>query len=336
MLLPIRVTDGKVEVLDQTKLPFEVEYYQVYSSDDIASAIKEMKLRGSGALGLAGAYGVFMASRSAGSVAEVRALGEQLKATRPTAVNLHKTVDRMVNGLSTDFRSEVESRLVEVIREQLGFEEKLGEAGAELIKPGDNIMTHCHSGAVAGAGYGGRALSVIRKAHEQGKRIHVFVNETRPYLQGARITAWELKRFGIPFTLITDNMSGFFMEKGKVNLVVVGSDRVARNGDLANKIGTYLHALAAKDNGVPFYTATSSHTIDLGCPSGNDIPVEMRDPNEVLQIAGHPIAEPGTQALYPGFDITPARLIAGIVTERGVIRPPYEVNLRLVFGDSAH
>ncbi|MDN5344792.1 MAG: methylthioribose-phosphate isomerase, partial [Clostridia bacterium] len=297
-------------------------------------AIKDMVIRGSGALGLAGAWGAYLASLHNDSLAAYQRDLAALKATRPTAINLAKTIDEITTSLDEgNFREQVEQRVVAIVRRQLDFELALGEAGAALVKDGDTIMTHCHSGALAGAGYGGRALSVIRRAREQGKNISVLVNETRPYLQGARITAWELKRLGIPFTLITDNMSGFCLARGMVDLVVVGSDRVARNGDLANKTGTYLHALAAHDNNVPFYTATASHTIDLQTLRGEDIPVEMRSGAEVLTLAGQPIAEPGTRALYPAFDITPHRLITGIITEKGVIYPPYEENLVALFGE---
>ncbi|QGP93088.1 Methylthioribose-1-phosphate isomerase [Neomoorella glycerini] len=333
LLLPIWGEGEKVVLLDQTRLPFKTVYLEIYTVVELCTAIKDMTIRGSGALGLAGAWGAYLASLKNDNLEAFQRDLAALKATRPTAVNLAKTVDEIGTDLDPrQFKEQVVQRLIDIVHRQLNFELALGEAGAALIHDGDTIMTHCHSGALAGAGYGGRALSVIRRAWEQGKKISVLVNETRPYLQGARITAWELKRLGIPFTLITDNMSGFCLEKGMVNLVVVGSDRVARNGDLANKIGTYLHALAAYDNNVPFYTATSSHTIDLNTPSGDTIPVEMRPAEEVLTLAGQPIAEPGTKALYPAFDITPHRLITGIITEKGVIYPPFEKNLVEIFG----
>lgn len=336
LLLPIWFKDDYIQLIDQKKLPFSKEVYTIQSVPELAQAIKEMTIRGSGAIGLCGAYGLYLSARnSLGDANAIREDAELLIRTRPTAVNLVKTVEEIVEVLS-DRKEEclyrVENKVKEILKRQLQFEYDLGEYGASLINDGDTILTHCHSGALAGSGYGGRALSVIRKAFEQGKRIHVFVCETRPYLQGARITAYELKQFGIPFTLITDNMSGYCMSQGLINKVVVGSDRVARNGDLANKIGTYMHALVANEHRIPFYTATSSHTIDLQSNSGNDIKVEIRNPDEVIQLNGVPIAPEGTEAFYPSFDITPHHLISGIITENGVISPPYNRNLQLTIG----
>ncbi|SDZ77040.1 methylthioribose-1-phosphate isomerase [Thalassobacillus cyri] len=330
LALPIWFENGTLKLLDQLKLPFEEEIQSIASIEELAEAIRSMMIRGSGAIGLCGAYGVYLAAyESKGDVEKIRQAGDLLKSTRPTAVNLMKTVDEMVaTAESTQGDVEaLEQKAVEIIERQLEFEYQLGKYGAELIEDGDTIMTHCHSGALGGAGYGGRALSVIRAAHEQGKNIHVFTCETRPYLQGARITAYELKKFGIPHTLITDNMSGFCMSTGKIDKIVVGSDRVSANGDLANKVGTYMHALAAKENGIPFYTATSSHTIDFNTPSGDAIEVEMRNADEVTKIKGVRIAPEGTNALYPSFDITPNKLISGIITETGVITAPFEQNL---------
>ncbi|ARI78484.1 S-methyl-5-thioribose-1-phosphate isomerase [Halobacillus mangrovi] len=334
LALPIWFEEGKLKIIDQTKLPFDEIIYSFSEVKQLADAIRSMMIRGSGAIGLCGAYGVYLAAyQSKGDPENIKQAGELLKRTRPTAVNLMKTVDEMVasfKGSGEDVVAQLEEKAVEIIERQLQFEYQLGENGAELIEDGDTIMTHCHSGALGGAGYGGRALSVIRTAHEQGKKIHVFTCETRPYLQGSRITAYELKKFGIPHTLITDNMSGFCMSKRMIDKVVVGSDRVSANGDLANKVGTYMHALAAKEHGIPFFTATSSHTIDFHTPSGKAIEVEMRDSSEVTQIKGVPIAPEGTKALYPSFDITPNRLITGIITEKGVIQAPFETNLRKV------
>lgn len=330
--LPIWFEDGSLKLVDQTKLPFTEEVCQVDSVEGLADAIKRMVIRGSGAIGITGAWGVYLAAlNSHGDPLELQRTGEVLKESRPTAVNLMKTVDEVLgaaHGEGDELVARVEDKVVEVLRRQLAFERQLGEYGAALIQDGDTIMTHCHSGALAGSGYGGRVFSVIRTAFEQGKDIRVILNETRPSLQGARITAHELKKFGIPYTLITDNMSGYCMSRGMVHRIVVGSDRVARNGDLANKVGTYMHALAAKEHGVPFYTATSSHTIDFQTPSGDEIEIEMRDGSEVTHINGRPIAPEGTKALYPSFDITPHSLITGIITEKGVITAPFERNLR--------
>ncbi|GGC75297.1 methylthioribose-1-phosphate isomerase [Thalassobacillus devorans] len=331
LALPIWFENRTLRLLDQLKLPFEEDIQSIASIEELGEAIRSMMIRGSGAIGLCGAYGVYLAAyQSKGDVEKIRQAGDLLKSTRPTAVNLMKTVDEMVAtavSAQGDVVETLEQKAVEIIERQLEFEYQLGKYGAELIEDGDTIMTHCHSGALGGAGYGGRALSVIRAAHEQGKNIHVFTCETRPYLQGARITAYELKKFGIPHTLITDNMSGFCMNTGKIDKIVVGSDRVSANGDLANKVGTYMHALAAKENGIPFYTATSSHTIDFDTPSGDAIEVEMRNADEVTQIKGVRIAPEGTSALYPSFDITPNKLISGIITEKGVITAPFEQNL---------
>ncbi|MFC7062175.1 S-methyl-5-thioribose-1-phosphate isomerase [Halobacillus seohaensis] len=334
LALPIWFENDSLKVLDQRKLPFDEEIHTFTEVEQLGEAIRSMMIRGSGAIGICGAYGIFLtALKSNGNAQAVKEAGDLLKSTRPTAVNLMKTVDEMVSvakGSGEDLISEVEKKAVIILKRQLEFEYKLGEHGAALIEDGDTIMTHCHSGAYGGAGYGGRALSVIRTAHEQGKNIHVYTCETRPYLQGARITALELKKFGIPHTLITDNMSGFCMSEGKIDKIVVGSDRVSANGDLANKVGTYMHALAAKEHQIPFYTATSSHTIDFNTPSGKSIEVEMRNPSEVTQFKGMPIAPEGTNALYPSFDITPNHLISGIITEKGVISAPYETNLKKV------
>ncbi|WP_173915454.1 S-methyl-5-thioribose-1-phosphate isomerase [Halobacillus sp. Marseille-Q1614] len=334
LALPIWFEGGAIKLIDQTKLPFEEEVCTITTISQLGEAISSMMIRGSGAIGICGAYGIFLAAlNSKGSSKEVREAGELLKSTRPTAVNLMKTVDEMVAeavGSGDELISRVEKKAVEILNRQLDFEYQLGAYGAELINDGDTVMTHCHSGAFGGAGYGGRAISVIRTAHEQGKNIHVYTCETRPYLQGARITALELKKFGIPHTLITDNMSGFCMSEGMIDKIVVGSDRVAANGDLANKVGTYMHALAAQAHNIPFYTATSSHTIDFNTRSGRDIEVEMRNATEVTTFKGIPTAPEGTHALYPSFDITPNGLITGIITEKGVISSPYETNLKKV------
>ncbi|WP_101842858.1 S-methyl-5-thioribose-1-phosphate isomerase [Halobacillus sp. Marseille-P3879] len=339
LAMPIWFENGTLKLIDQTKLPFKEDVCQITSVSQLGKAISSMMIRGSGAIGICGAYGIFLAAlQTNGNPQEVKEAGDFLKNTRPTAVNLMKTVDEIVEqakGSGEELITTVEEKAVGILKRQLDFEYQLGSYGAELINDGDRIMTHCHSGAFGGAGYGGRALSVIRTAHEQGKNIHIYTCETRPYLQGARITALELKKFGIPHTLITDNMSGFCMSEGYIDKVVVGSDRVASNGDLANKVGTYMHALAAQNHDIPFYAATSSHTIDFNTPAGRYIEVEMRNPSEVTHFNGKPIAPEGVQALYPSFDITPNSLITGIITEKGVITAPYETHLRKVIEKSA-
>jgi len=336
LLLPIWYEDGAIKVLDQIKLPFVEEVYTFTDVRQVADSIRTMVLRGSGAVGCAGAYGMLLAAiQYRGGKQDIFEAAGLLKSTRPTAVNLMKTVDEVVQAVKDapedGIADAVELAVCNILSRYLAYEHALGEYGADLIQDGDNILTHCHSGALAGSGYGGRALSVIRKAHEQGKKIHVYSSETRPYLQGARITVYELQKFGIAHTLITDGMSGYLMQLGKIQKAVVGSDRVAANGDLLNKVGTYMHAVAARENGVPFYTATSSHTIDLSLARGLDIEVEYRGEQEVLSIAGHRIAPEGIRALYPLFDVTPCRLISGIITERGIVRAPYTENIKALF-----
>lgn len=338
LALPIWMEGGRLKVIDQLKLPLQEEIIDVKDVEQLADIIRTMTLRGSGAIGISGAYGILLESyKSGGDKNAIARAGELLKSTRPTAVNLMNTVDELLDFIKDlpgdQVVEKVEEKVADILTKQLEFEHRLGAYGAELIKDGDTILTHCHSGALAGSGYGGRALSVIRTAFEQGKKIHVIASETRPYLQGARITAYELRKFGIPHTLITDGMSGYLMELGMIQKVVVGSDRVASNGDLLNKIGTYMHALAAKDNQVPFYTATSSHTIDFALKQGLDIGVEYRDSREVTQLNGQPITQPGTKALYPSFDVTPNRLLSGIITEKGVIRPNYNEHLQALWKD---
>jgi len=293
-----------------------------------------MKVRGSGAIGCAGALGAYLAVRQAPAAPEqwdkmVRSLRE----ARPTAVALRRAVAEVLDAARATPQEPVAAAAdaaAAFVERQLTMERAIGRHGAAAIPDGATILTHCHSGALAGAGYGGRALSVIRAAHEQGKQIQVIAQETRPYFQGARITAYELQQLGIPVTLITDGMSGAMMETGRVDVCVVGSDRLAINGDLANKTGTYLVALAAREHGVPFYTATTRYNVDPACATGKDIPIELRDASEVLYINERPITVEGVQALYPAFDITPAALLTGIVTEGGLFEKPFEEKLRLL------
>lgn len=332
LLMPIWMEDKRLHMIDQRKLPHKTEIVEITQVDQLAKGIKDMAIRGSGAIGIAGVYGMLLALKNSGGNKEaVISAGEELKATRPTAVNLSKTVDRLIKYAKAfpedSFYEEFMGKGCDILIEQLEFEKRLGKYGSEVIEDGDSILTHCHSGALAGSGFGGRALSVIRTAFLEGKNIHVYCCETRPYLQGARITAYELEKFGIPHTLITDGMSGYLMRLGMINKVVVGSDRVASNGDLINKIGTYMHALAAKENGIPFYTATSSHTIDFMLKEGMDIDVEYRSEYEVTHLNGQLITTENTRALYPAFDVTPNEMISGIITEVGVIRAPYVTEL---------
>lgn len=331
LLAPLWPEGEGVALIDQTKLPFERILIQIGTAQEMAEAIRTMQIRGSGAIGCAGALGAYLAVRQApADPAQWDRLVEPLRAARPTAVALRLAVDEVLSAArGADEPVEAAATAAAAfVERQLEMERAIGRYGAEVIPDGATILTHCHSGALAGAGYGGRALSVIRAAAEAGKKIQVISQETRPYFQGARITAWELRQLGLPVTLITDGMSGAMMESGRVDVCVVGSDRLAINGDLANKVGTYLVALAAREHGVPFYTATTRYNIDPTCASGRDIPIELRPSEEVLKIKGQPITIEGVEALYPAFDITPAPLLSGIITEAGLFQAPFEAKLR--------
>jgi methylthioribose-1-phosphate isomerase len=299
-----------------------------------------MVVRGAPAIGCAAAYGVALeARRLAGEPANARALGMAaaftvLGESRPTAVNLFWAIARMkavFSAASAGSGSEVAQRLLEeahaILREDIANNRKMGSFGAELLRDGCTVLTHCNAGALATAGHG-TALGIIRSAAEAGKRISVFADETRPFLQGARLTAWELAEDGIPVTLITDNMSGHFMSRGEVDAVIVGADRVAANGDVANKIGTYMVAVLARRHGIPFYVAAPLSTIDLETPNGQAIPIEERDSAEVTAIAGVRFAPEGVAARHPAFDVTPAELVTALITERGVIHAPNREKIR--------
>ena len=333
LVAPLWPAGEGVALIDQTKLPFERVVIQICKAGEMAEAIRRMQIRGSGAIGCAGALGAYLAVRNAPQAADQwGSMVQLLRAARPTAVALQLAVDEVLAaaGQATEPVEAAATAAADFINRQLEMERAIGRYGAENIPDGATVLTHCHSGALAGAGYGGRALSVIRAAAEAGKHIRVISQETRPYLQGARITAWELRQLGLPVTLITDGMSGAMMESGRVDVCVVGSDRLAINGDLANKVGTYLVALAAREYGVPFYTATTRYNVDPSCASGQDIPIELRPGDEVLKIYGRPITVEGVEALYPAFDITPAPLLTGIITEAGLFQSPFEPKLRLL------
>ena len=323
----------KVRILDQTKLPQEEVYLELSRYQDIASAIAELKIRGAPAIGVAGAYAMALgilkikARSRADFLKKLQAIRQTIANTRPTARNLFRALERMERA--AELGKDIEQLKMALVNEAIKIhtEEaeatlKLSQLGAELIEDGFAILTHCNTGVLATAGYG-TALGVIKQAKEQGKRLKIFATETRPLLQGARITAWELKKAKIPFTLITDSMAGYFMRRGKVNCIIVGADRIATNGDTANKIGTYTLAVLAKENGVPFYVAAPTTTIDLKLASGAEIPIEQRSPEEVTHIQGVAIAPEGTQAANPAFDITPHQYITAIITENGIIREPY-------------
>ena len=330
-------------MLDQRRLPAEVVYHTYADYREVAQAITDMVIRGAPAIGVAAAMGVALGVErsTARGVEELKQefprICETLARTRPTAVDLFWALERMkrrfeeaTNGadsLDTVRRAMVaEAQQIHV--EKRAMDEAIGRYGAELMPPGGQVMTQCNTGALATAGIG-TALGVIRCAFEQGRKLQVLVPETRPYLQGARLTAWELQQDGIPLTLITDNMVGHFLKTAQVGAVVVGADRIAANGDTANKIGTYPMAVLAREHGVPFYVAAPISTLDLSIPSGEQIPIEERPQEEVTHIGGVRIA-PEVAVANPAFDVTPARLVTAIITERGVARPPYEESLRFL------
>ncbi len=331
-------------LIDQRLLPAEFRRVALSTYQEVADAIRHMVVRGAPAIGAAAAFGMALAAQQAtGSRAAMldflHQAAQTLKAARPTAVNLAWAVDRVLQvaqaapGGPDDLRAAVLAEAQRIADEDVAINKRMAEIGAALINDGDTIIHHCNTGALATVDWG-TALGVIRMAHEQGKRIHVLVDETRPRLQGARLTAWELAQYGIPYDIITDNAAGFFLSRGEVQKVFVGADRVAANGDVANKIGTYMLALAAHDNGVPFYPVVPSSTFDLSIAHGGLIPIEMRDPDEVLalQLKGRPVAPAGASARNPAFDVTPHRLITAIVTERGLIEPPFDRNIPRVLG----
>jgi methylthioribose-1-phosphate isomerase len=319
---PLRWDGDALHLLDQRLLPREETWVACRTADEVAEAIRTMVVRGAPAIGVSAAFGMAMAARQDDDLA--RAAGV-LKRSRPTAVNLSWAVDRML-AATGDPTAEAERILVEDVEANRA----MGRHGAELLGARSTVLTHCNAGALATGGYG-TALGVIRAAVEAGKRVAVFADETRPYLQGARLTAWELQRDGIDVTLITDNMSGHFFQQGEFDAVIVGADRIAANGDAANKIGTYTVAVLAGAHGVPFYIAAPLSTIDLACPSGAEIPIEERSANEVVEIFGARVAPEGVHVRHPAFDVTPARLITAIITERGVLRPPFEESIRKAF-----
>lgn len=325
-----------VVMLDQTKLPRAVEFVTCKTYVEVADAIRAMVVRGAPAIGVSAAMGVALGViRTAPEqlAAEFPRICETLASTRPTAVNLFWAIDRMKRlyaSLAGSAPERIREAFVEealrVHAEDIAINRAIGRNGAPLVPDGKSVLTHCNAGALATAGYG-TALGVIRAAVEAGKKVHVFADETRPFLQGARLTVWELQQDGIPVTLITDNMAGHFLKSGRIGCVIVGADRIARNGDTANKIGTYSAAVLARENGVPFYVAAPISTLDLALDSGGQIPIEERAAEEVTHVFGVPVAPDGTDAANPAFDVTPNRYITAIITEKGVARPPYEKSL---------
>jgi methylthioribose-1-phosphate isomerase len=313
-----------VRILDQTRLPHDEIVLECRTVDDVADAIRRLAVRGAPMLGVAAAYGLALAAHRG---EPLRPAADLLVATRPTAVNLGWAVRRVL-GASDAL---AEARAIE--RDDEAACSAIGEHGADLVPEGARILTHCNTGMLCTAGIG-TAQGVIWTAHRRGKGIHVWVDETRPLLQGARLTAWELARLGVPFDLVADSAAASLMGAGLVDLVVVGADRIAANGDVANKIGTYGLSVLARHHGVPFYVAAPISTIDVTTPSGGRIPIEERSPDEVTAPLGMPVAAPGTPARNPAFDVTPGELIAAIVTDAGVVRPPYPESIRRALGDA--
>jgi methylthioribose-1-phosphate isomerase len=324
----------RLELIDQTRLPHHTEVVTCRDAADVAKAIKDMVVRGAPAIGVAAAYGVALGALGLKDLpreaflAKLEALMKLIAASRPTAVNLFWAIERMrrVAAATPGDGAAIAAALVHeadaMHDEDIATNRAIGAHGQALLPDGANVLTHCNAGALATVDYG-TALGVIRAAHEAGKRLHVWVDETRPYLQGARLTAWELQQAGIPATLITDSMAGHFMARGQVDVVVTGADRIAANGDTANKIGTYSVAVLAAAHGIPFYIAAPVSTIDPAIADGSQIPIEERPADEVTHFRGQPVAPHQMRVANPSFDVTPARLIAGIITEKGVLRPPF-------------
>ena len=350
MIKTVEWTDEGIRMLDQRLLPGEEKYLMLRSYEEVAEAIKKMVVRGAPAIGVSAAMGLALgASQSVGtSVADLEDdfdyMCRVMSETRPTAVNLFWAIERMREALkrektATQDPQIIKDRLIEEARrifaEDIEANRALGRFGAELLADGDTVLTHCNAGALATAGDYGTALGVIRGAIDAGKKIAVIADETRPFLQGLRLTAWELAKDNIPVTVITDNMAGHVMKSGQVNAVVVGADRIAANGDAANKIGTYMVAVLAREHNIPFYVAAPISTLDLSLKTGDEIPIEQRDQREVTHIKEHQLAPDGVDVQNPAFDVTPNEFIAAIITDKGVARPPYESSLRGLVGTNA-
>jgi methylthioribose-1-phosphate isomerase len=349
MFRTIEWTDEGVRMIDQLKLPTQEVYATCRNYQEVAEAIRTMIIRGAPAIGVAAAMGVALGIKQsrARSVAELRSefetIAETTSKTRPTAVNLFWAVKRMRGVFEKSLaaakseaeaiasaKSDLENEAQRVLAEDIAINEAMGRHGAALMPDSGTVLTHCNAGALATGGYG-TALGVIRAAVEAGKKINVFADETRPFLQGARLTAWELAKDSIPVTLITDNMAGHFMKAGQIKAAIVGADRIAANGDVANKIGTYSVAVLAKENGIPFYVAAPLSTIDLSLTSGEQIPIEERASSEVTHWANVATAPENVPARHPAFDVTPNRYVTAIITERGIARAPYTATLKALF-----
>ena len=350
MIKTIEWTDEGISMLDQRLLPSEEKYLMLRSYEEVAEAIKKMVVRGAPAIGVSAAMGLALgASQSVGmSVADLEDdfnyMCQVMSQTRPTAVNLFWAIERMRERFrrekgTTQETEKIKASLIEeaqaIFREDIEANRALGRFGAELLSDGDTVLTHCNAGALATAGDYGTALGVIRGAMDAGKRIAVIADETRPFLQGLRLTAWELAKDNIPVTVITDNMAGHVMKSGKVNAVVVGADRIAANGDAANKIGTYMVAVLARKHEIPFYVAAPISTLDLSLKTGEEIPIEERDGREITHIGANQLGPEGVDVHNPAFDVTPNDLITAIITDKGVARAPYLDSLRELAGTNA-
>lgn len=332
----------RVRILDQRRLPQEVRYIDCRNASSVAQAIRSMAIRGAPAIGVAAAMGIALGAKKIQTDRResfrkgVERVCKEMSETRPTAVNLSWAVEQMKKVLDhlhsssvREVKNKLEEEALRIYEEDVEINRRIGGHGKILIREGDGVLTHCNAGGLATTGYG-TALGVIRAAWAEGKRFHVFVDETRPLLQGARLTAWELVQERIPTTVLTDNMAGCLMKKGEINLVLVGADRIVRNGDTANKIGTYGLAVLAKWHGIPFYVAAPTSTLDLSLASGKDIPIEERAPEEVTSFRGRPVTPKGVEVFNPAFDVTPQSLIHRIITEKGIVRKPFLRELRKV------
>jgi methylthioribose-1-phosphate isomerase len=340
--------DNALKMIDQRRLPGSLEVATCRTCGEVVTAIKNMTVRGAPAIGVSAAFGLALAANgsraqsAAALFSDLETAAQELKASRPTAVNLAWAVDRVIKAIRekvireqgmavNDLRLAILTEAQRIADEDVEINKRIGEHGAALIDDGDTIIHHCNTGALAVVDWG-TALGVIRTAHEQGKRVHVLVDETRPRLQGSRLTAWELGQYGISYEIISDNMAGYFLRSGQVQKVLFGADRITANGDVANKVGTYMLALAANDNHIPVYSVAPISTIDLSLADGSQIPIEERDPEEVLglQFHGERVAPVGAKARNPAFDVTPNRLITAIITENGIVRPPFDINFKKI------
>src|SRR5438132_395734 len=347
MIQTLEWTDKGVRFIDQTKLPTEETYVTCKTHEQVADVIRKMVVRGAPAIGVAAAMGIALGIKNskAATGAELKQEFERIcdliGKTRPTAVNLFWAIRRMRQKFEY-FRMrtipQIKQELIEEAQrmhaEDIAANQAMGRHGATLMPTSGGVLTHCNAGALATCGYG-TALGVIRAAVEQGKKLHVYADETRPFLQGSRLTAWELMKDGIPTTVISDNMAGAMMKQGKIGAIVVGADRIAANGDVANKIGTYMLAVLAKEHGIPFYVAAPFSTVDLDTPDGSSIPIEQRNPREVTHMAGKQMVPDGIGVENPAFDVTPAKYVSAIVTEKGIARAPYGESLRKLSEDVA-